>query len=51
MADTNEARIYLCLPLDVLAQTRSGNLHHDVPPESEHLVGEELKYHRVLYTQ
>ena len=51
MADTNEAGIYLSFPLNALAQTRSGNLHHDVPPGSKHLVGEELKYHRVLHAQ
>ena len=51
VTDAHQLGINSRLPSDVATQAGAVNLHDESVTVSEHLVGEELKYHRVLYAQ
>ena len=51
VTDAHQRRINSRPPGDVSAQAGAVNLHDESVTVSEHLVGEQLKHHRVLYAQ
>ena len=51
VTDAHQRGINSRLPSDVATQAGAVNLHDESVTVSEHLVGEELKHHRVLYAQ
>ena len=51
VTDTHQRGINSRLPGDVSAQAGAVNLYDESVSVSEHLVGEELEHHRVLYAQ